>query len=114
VLTASFLGEVRSHIGSPDKLPRTLIVHHKQDGCRHTSPSGVQPFKAWGGAKVTVEWMEGGTDVGDPCQAKGYHASMVWMAAWSQPSPSSLQQPASPDPDAEHSASSQLLAKHRC
>jgi hypothetical protein len=73
VLTASFLGEVRSHIGSPDRLPRTLIVHHKQDGCRHTSPSGVQHFKAWGGAKVAVEWMEGGTNIGDPCQAKGYH-----------------------------------------
>jgi hypothetical protein len=71
VLTASFLGEVRSHIGSPDRLPRTVIVHHKQDGCGTrrrpaSSPSGR------GGAKVTVEWMEGGTDVGDPCQAKGY------------------------------------------
>ena len=73
VLTASFLSDVRQQIGSPGALPRTLVVHHKKDGCRHTSPAGVEPFKAWGGAKVTVVWMDGGTNVGDPCQAKAYH-----------------------------------------
>jgi hypothetical protein len=73
VLTASFLDDVRQRIGSPGSLPRTLVVHHKQDGCRHTSPAGVDPFKAWGGAKVTVVWMDGGTNTGDPCEARSYH-----------------------------------------
>jgi hypothetical protein len=73
VLTAGFLNEVRSQVGSAGALPRTLIVHHKLDGCRFTPPSGVEPFKAWGGARVRVAWMDGGRDVGDPCQARGYH-----------------------------------------
>jgi hypothetical protein len=73
VLTAGFLDNVRSSIGSPGALPATLVVHHRQDGCRHTPPDAVEPFKAWGGAKVRVVWIEGGTNSGDPCQARGYH-----------------------------------------
>jgi hypothetical protein len=61
-----------------------------------TSPSGVQPFKAWGGAKVTVEWMEGGTDVGDPCQAKRYHGFNGLDGRVVATIPDTLQQPASP------------------
>ena len=73
VLTASFLDEVRGDIGSPGKLPRTLVVHHRHDGCKRTPPSAVAPFKAWGGSKVSVEWKTGGLNEGDPCQAKGHH-----------------------------------------
>jgi hypothetical protein len=73
VLTAAFLDEVRRQIGAAAKLPRTLVVHHRKDGCKHTPPAGVAPFKSWGGDMVTVEWFEGGDNEGDPCQAKGYH-----------------------------------------
>jgi hypothetical protein len=73
VLTAAFLDNVRSSVGSPAALPPTLIVHHRQDGCRHTPPGAVEPFKAWGGARVRVAWMDGGVNVGDPCQARAYH-----------------------------------------
>ena len=73
VLTAGFLNEVRSQVGSAGALPRTLVVHHKLDGCKYTPPSAVEPFKAWGGAKVTVAWIDGGRDGGNPCQAGGYH-----------------------------------------
>jgi hypothetical protein len=73
VLTAAFLDRVRASVGSPDALPPTLIVHHRQDGCRHTPPGAVEPFKAWGGARVRVAWMDGGVNTGDPCQARGYH-----------------------------------------
>ena len=73
VLTAGFLDEVRSRVGSPGGLPRTLIVHHRKDGCRHTPSSAVEPFKTWGGARVTVVWMDGGLDSGNPCQARAYH-----------------------------------------
>jgi hypothetical protein len=73
VLTAGFLDDVRGAVGSPSRLPRTLVVHHRQDGCKKTPPQAVEPFKAWGGAKVTVVWKSGGVNEGDPCQAKGYH-----------------------------------------
>jgi hypothetical protein len=73
VLTSGFLDDVRSAIGNPAALPRTLIVHHRRDGCRFTPPTAVDPFKAWGGAKVRVVWMDGGVSVGNPCRARGYH-----------------------------------------
>jgi hypothetical protein len=73
VLTAGFLPDVRARVGSASALPATLVVHHRQDGCHHTSPGNVEPFQAWGGGKVKVVWMSGGTDSGDPCQARGYH-----------------------------------------
>lgn len=72
-ITAGFLDQVRGQIGSPAALPATLIVHHRRDGCFVTPPSGVEPFKAWGGARVRVVWIDGGQDRGDPCQAGGYH-----------------------------------------
>ena len=72
VLTSAFLDQVRSS-ARRGALPPTLVVHHRRDGCHHTPPAAVAPFKAWGGEKITVEWMEGGSDSGDPCQARGYH-----------------------------------------
>jgi hypothetical protein len=73
VLTAAFLEEMKSHVGSPGALPPTLVVHHRRDGCRLTPPSAVEPFKAWGGSRVRVVWMDGGNDTGNPCQARAYH-----------------------------------------
>jgi putative intracellular protease/amidase len=72
-ITAGFLDQVRGQIGSPGALPATLVVHHRRDGCQVTPPSGVEPFKAWGGARVRVVWIDGGANAGDPCQAGGYH-----------------------------------------
>jgi hypothetical protein len=73
VLTAAFLPDVRSKVGSAASLPPTLVIQHRKDGCRHTLPGNVEPFQAWGGAKVKVIWMDGGVSVGDPCEAKAYH-----------------------------------------
>jgi hypothetical protein len=73
VLTSGFLDQVRASIGSPGALPPTLVVHHRNDGCRQTPPGAVAPFKAWGGDKVRVVWMEGGTTQGNPCHARAYH-----------------------------------------
>ncbi len=85
VLTAAFLDGVRSSVGSPGALPPTLVVHHRQDGCRYTPPAAVEPFKAWGGARVGVAWMDGGVNEGDPCQARGFTVSMVSTAKSSLP-----------------------------
>ena len=82
VLTSGFLspqsGEgvhrsVIAILGSPSLLPRTLVIHHRRDGCRWTSPNGVAPFIAWSAGHARVDWLDGGTAVGDPCEARGYH-----------------------------------------
>ena len=73
VITSGMLDHFQSNVGSPDALPPTLIVHHRRDSCRVTLPSLVEPFQAWGGAKVRVVWLDGGRDEGDPCLARGYH-----------------------------------------
>jgi len=73
VLTAAFLPNIRSKVGSAASLPPTLVIQHRKDGCRHTLPGNVEPFQAWGGAKVKVVWLDGGVNVGDPCEAKAYH-----------------------------------------
>lgn len=73
VLTSGFLDAVRAAIGSPAALPPTLIVHHRHDHCHVTPPAAVEPFKAWGGAKVRVVWMDGGINAGHSCRANAYH-----------------------------------------
>jgi hypothetical protein len=82
VLTSGFLSpqsgqgvhrSVIALLGSPAHLPRTLVIHHRQDGCRFTLPSGVAPFIAWSGGKAKIVWLDGGTSTGDPCQARAHH-----------------------------------------
>jgi hypothetical protein len=73
VLTSGLLQTVQYTIGSPDRLPRTLVVHHRNDQCRGTPPFAVEPFKQWGGSKVTVVWLEGGPGGEPVCEARSYH-----------------------------------------
>ena len=80
VLTSGFLSdESGDHdnavntLGSPAALPSTLIVHHKQDGCRLTRPEGVKPFLDWAKGKARAVWLDGGADEGNPCEAFAHH-----------------------------------------
>lgn len=73
ILTAAMLDEVKNLVGSPDRLPRTLLVHHRQDKCHLTPPDAVDRFKSWAGFRVEVAWMDGGIDLGPPCGARSYH-----------------------------------------
>jgi len=80
VLTSGFLsresgsGEnVMAILGSPAALPRTLVIHHQADSCRATLPAGVEPFIKWSAGKARVAWLNGGTENGDPCKARGHH-----------------------------------------
>jgi hypothetical protein len=73
VLTSGLLQTVQYTIGSPERLPRTLVVHHRNDQCRGTPPYAVEPFKQWGGARVTVVWLEGGPGGEPVCEARSYH-----------------------------------------
>ena len=80
VLTSGFLSpesgsgqNVEAILGSPSRLPHTLVIHHRQDGCRFTQPAGVEPFIKWSAGWARVVWVDGGSDLGNPCQAKGHH-----------------------------------------
>ncbi|MGE0340537.1 MAG: alpha/beta hydrolase, partial [Xanthobacteraceae bacterium] len=73
VLTAGFLDGIRQQIGSPGMLPRTLVVHHRQDQCRFTPPGAVESFRQWGGNKVAVAWLDGGPGGTPYCQARSFH-----------------------------------------
>lgn len=80
VLAAGFLTNasgsnenVANILGSPAKLPRTLVIHHRHDGCRVTRPAGVAPFIEWARGKARVVWFDGGNTAGNPCKARAHH-----------------------------------------
>jgi hypothetical protein len=80
VLTSGFLSaesgsgqNVMSILGSPSSLPRTLVIHHRQDSCRATLPAGVEPFVKWSAGRARAVWVSGGASEGDPCEARAYH-----------------------------------------
>jgi hypothetical protein len=80
LLTSGFLSDqsgdadnVINTVRSPAMLPPTLVVHHRQDGCRKTAPEGVAPFIAWAHGKARVVWLDGGESEGDPCEAMAHH-----------------------------------------
>jgi hypothetical protein len=94
VLTSGFLtnasgshDNVANILGSPGKLPNTLVIHHRNDGCRVTLPAGVAPFIKWASGKARVVWLSGGGTQGNPCKGKSHHgflgldAQMVAVAA---------------------------------
>lgn len=67
VLTSGFLSDesgdrdnVMNILGDASALPPTLVVHHRQDGCRKTAPAGVAPFMAWAKGRARVTWLSGG------------------------------------------------------
>jgi hypothetical protein len=80
VLTSGFLSpesgsgdNVMSIVGSPSALPRTLLIHHRQDGCKFTLPAGVDPFIKWSAGRARVVWLRGGADEGNACEARAHH-----------------------------------------
>jgi len=64
---------VMSIIGSPASLPRTLVIHHREDSCRNTLPAGVEPFIKWSAGRARVSWVSGGGNQGDACEAMSHH-----------------------------------------
>lgn len=73
ILVSGNLDAAREIIGSPELLPPTLVIHHRNDGCAMTPPAQVAAFQQWGGAKIRVQWMEGGNNSGDPCGPQSHH-----------------------------------------
>ena len=80
VLTSGFLsnasGDTENVINileSPTLLPPTLVIHHRHDHCKLTLPDGVQDFVSWSKGKSRIVWLEGGDEVGNPCEAQSHH-----------------------------------------
>jgi hypothetical protein len=80
VLTSGFLSpesggseNVISVVGSPSALPRTLVIHHREDTCRFTQPAGVDPFIKWSAGRAHARWLSDGVNEGDPCEAASHH-----------------------------------------
>jgi len=80
VLTSTVLTNDSGLPGVPDmplnkiRIP-TLIVHHKQDGCKHCRyadlPKLTQKLTSVPRKEVLI--FEGGTNVGDPCEPLAFH-----------------------------------------
>src|SRR6266568_2767333 len=65
---------VMATLGSPDRLPATLVVHHSHDACRRTLPSDASRFVAWSGGKARIQWINTtGEPSSNPCNAQGAH-----------------------------------------
>jgi hypothetical protein len=80
VLTSGFLSNasgdsenVINILENPNLLPPTLIIHHINDHCKHTLPDGVLEFLLWSKGKSKLSWLDGGEEVGNPCEAQSYH-----------------------------------------
>ena len=48
---------VMATLGTPDKLPATLVIHHSHDGCKLTLPSGATEFVTWTRGKARLQWI---------------------------------------------------------
>ena len=74
VFVSGNLREVAARLGSPAKLPAALIVHHRNDACASTPPSGVDFLQKWSGGKARVSWISNtGAAAPNPCGPHGAH-----------------------------------------
>jgi hypothetical protein len=60
-------------LGTPDRLPPTLVIQHRQDKCDFSRPAGVAPFIKWTDGRARAVWLDGGHNGGDPCDGQAHH-----------------------------------------
>ena len=66
--------QAKANLGSPSRLPTTLMIHHAADQCRLTSPESARSFAQWSGGKATIRWIDNtGVAEGRPCGPRGAH-----------------------------------------
>ena len=61
---------------TPAVLPRTLVLHNRNDACNLTPPSAVEPFVKWSGGKASVVWIGGSGGGKDACGPNSAHGFM--------------------------------------
>ena len=74
VFVSGIYSLVMATLGTPDKLPATLVIHHSRDGCKLTLPSGATEFVTWTRGKTRLQWINtDGEPSSNPCNAQGAH-----------------------------------------
>ncbi|HEX5777825.1 MAG TPA: alpha/beta hydrolase [Xanthobacteraceae bacterium] len=63
-------------IKSPSAMPRTLVLHNKNDACDLTPVSAVEPFVKWAGGRASLQWIGGSGGGKDPCGPNSAHGFM--------------------------------------
>ena len=66
-------GSVIEALGSPARLPQTMVLHHRQDQCHLTPPEAVPAFVSWSRGRARAVWMTGGGGFGPPCRPNTAH-----------------------------------------
>ena len=64
---------VAQSLGTPARLPATLVVHNRQDACPLTPPEAVQRFLQWSGGRARVRWVASADGPGHPCGPMSAH-----------------------------------------
>jgi hypothetical protein len=74
VFVSGIHSRVMATLGSPDRLPVTLVVHHSRDICRFTLPADASEFVTWSRSKARLVWINTSGEPSDnPCNARGAH-----------------------------------------
>lgn len=74
VLVSGMYNEAKANLGSPSRLPNTLMIHHSADLCPVTSPDIARSFASWSGGKARIQWINvTGTSEGRYCGARAAH-----------------------------------------
>lgn len=74
VLVSGAYNKVQASLGSSSRLPATLVIHHRNDGCQSTPPSAASSFVAWSGGRASMHWINNqGTPAPNPCGPRGAH-----------------------------------------
>ena len=63
-------------IKNPALMPRTLVLHNRNDACDVTPVSAVEPFIKWAGGRATLHWIGGSGPGKDPCGPNSAHGFM--------------------------------------
>jgi hypothetical protein len=66
----------QSSLKTSSVLPRTLVLHNRNDGCQMTPPSGAEAFAKWSGGRASVQWIGGSGPGKDPCGPNTSHGFM--------------------------------------
>jgi hypothetical protein len=74
VLVSGLYEEAMANLGSPARLPPTLVVHHVADECPRTTPGMARRFVQWAGGKASIRWINTrGKPRGRACGARHAH-----------------------------------------
>jgi hypothetical protein len=82
LISGSLGGPGQRPIPAPDVIknaalmPRTLVLHNRNDACDVTPVSAVEPFIKWAGGRATLQWIGGSGPGKDPCGPNSAHGFM--------------------------------------